>query len=61
MPNPEKKEVPFGPEARATLRVGLDIVATTVGSTLGPRGRNVAFARTLRAPQITNDGVTGAN
>ena len=61
MPKPEKKEVRFGQEARDTLRVGIDIVANTVGSTLGPRGRNVAFARTLRAPQITNDGVTVAN
>ncbi|HCU73621.1 MAG TPA: molecular chaperone GroEL, partial [Chloroflexi bacterium] len=61
MPKPEKKEVRFGQEARETLRAGIDIVANTVGSTLGPRGRNVAFARTLRAPQITNDGVTVAN
>ena len=43
------------------LRFGIDVVANVVGSTLGPRGRNVAFARTLRAPQITNDGVTVAN
>lgn len=61
LPKPEKKEIRFGQEARDTLRVGIDIVANTVGSTLGPRGRNVAFARTLRAPQITNDGVTVAN
>ena len=61
MPKPEKKEVRFGQEARDTLRVGIDIVANTVGSTLGPRGRNVAFARTLRAPQNTNDGGTVAN
>ena len=43
------------------LRAGIDVVANVVGSTLGPRGRNVAFVRTLRAPQITNDGVTVAN
>ncbi len=61
LPKPEKKEVRFGHEARETLRAGIDIVANTVGSTLGPRGRNVAFARTLRPPQITNDGVTVAN
>ncbi len=61
LPKPEKKEVQFGHEARETLREGIDIVANTVGSTLGPRGRNVAFTRTLRAPQITNDGVTVAN
>ena len=61
LPPPEKKEVRFGHEARETLRAGIDIVANTVGSTLGPRGRNVAFARTLRPPQITNDGVTVAN
>ena len=61
LPPPEKKEVRFGHEAREILRAGIDIVANTVGSTLGPRGRNVAYARTMRAPQITNDGVTVAN
>ena len=61
LPPPEKKEVRFGHEARETLRAGIDIVANTVGTTLGPRGRNVAYTRTLRAPHITNDGVTVAN
>ena len=59
LPPPEKKEVRFGHEARETLRAGIDIVANTVGTTLGPRGRNVAFTRTMRAPQITNDGEIG--
>ncbi|MBM4437209.1 MAG: molecular chaperone GroEL [Actinobacteria bacterium] len=61
LPKPERKELRFGRAARETLRQGIDVVANVVGSTLGPRGRNVAFARTLKAPQITNDGVTVAN
>ena len=60
-PAPEKKEIRFGYVAREYLRRGIDLCANIVGSTLGPRGRNVAFKRYLRGPQITNDGVTVAN
>ena len=58
---PAVSKLRFGRAARETLRQGIDVVANVVGATLGPRGRNVAFTRSLRAPRITNDGVTIAN
>ena len=35
------KELLFGNEARQALSRGVDILATAVASTLGPKGRNV--------------------
>lgn len=47
-----------GVEVRALLGQGVRTLRKTVGSTLGPRGRNVFLDRS--APLITKDGVTVA-
>lgn len=54
------KQIVFGEEARRKLRNGIDIVATAVATTLGPKGRNVAVDRKFGSPTITHDGVTVA-
>ncbi len=52
------KELKYGAEARAALKVGIDKLADTVKVTLGPKGRNVILDRTYSGPMIINDGVT---
>lgn len=54
------KQLVFGEEARIKLRNGIDIVAESVATTLGPKGRNVALDRKFGSPTITHDGVTVA-
>jgi len=55
-----KKQLQFSEEARRSLKKGLDILAQAVGSTLGPKGRNVALDKKWGAPTVTHDGVTVA-
>ena len=55
------KEVLLGEEARARLKQGVDIVGDAVGTTIGPRGKNVVIERKYGSPTITNDGYTVAN
>src|SRR6266851_310009 len=52
------KTVTFDVEARQALKKGIDIVASSVRITLGPKGRNVVLEKKFGAPTITNDGVT---
>ncbi len=52
------KELKFSEEARRGLQVGVDKLANTVKTTLGPKGRNVVLEKKWGAPTITNDGVT---
>ena len=52
------KELKFGEEARRGLQAGVDKLANTVKTTLGPKGRNVVLEKKWGAPTITNDGVT---
>ncbi len=54
------KQLSYSEEARRKLKRGVDILAKTVGVTLGPRGRNVVLARKFGAPTITKDGVSVA-
>ena len=54
------KQLVFGEEARRNLKKGIDIVASSVATTLGPKGRNVAIDRKFGSPTITHDGVTVA-
>ncbi len=54
------KQLVFSEEARRKLKNGIDIVATAVATTLGPKGRNVAIDRKFGSPTITHDGVTVA-
>ncbi|EPH07688.1 chaperonin GroEL [Facklamia hominis] len=52
------KELKFSEDARAALLRGVDILANTVKTTIGPKGRNVVLDKTYGSPLITNDGVT---
>ncbi|HEX3509366.1 MAG TPA: chaperonin GroEL [Candidatus Dormibacteraeota bacterium] len=52
------KSVTFDVEARQALKKGIDIVASSVRITLGPKGRNVVLEKKFGAPTVTNDGVT---
>ena len=54
------KQISFSEEARRRLKVGIDILAEAVKTTLGPKGRNVALDKKWGAPTITHDGVTVA-
>src|SRR5664279_4209685 len=54
------KQLVFTEEARRKLKNGMDVVANAVGTTLGPKGRNVALDRKFGSPTITHDGVTVA-
>ena len=54
------KEVKFSADARTRLLRGVDTLASAVGVTLGPKGRNVVLDKSFGAPRITKDGVTVA-
>ncbi|XP_068144481.1 60 kDa heat shock protein homolog 1, mitochondrial [Drosophila tropicalis] len=54
------KEVRFGPEVRAMMIRGVDILADAVAVTMGPKGRNVIVERPWTSPKITKDGHTVA-
>ena len=51
------KELKFGDDARARLKAGIDVLADTLKSTLGPRGRNVIVDKKFGPPQVNSDGV----
>jgi chaperonin GroEL len=52
------KDIISSEEARKRLKTGVDKLANTVKTTLGPKGRNVVLGRSYGGPLITNDGVT---
>ncbi|MFN4212483.1 MAG: chaperonin GroEL [Microgenomates group bacterium] len=54
------KQIKFSEEARQKLARGINILAKTVVTTLGPRGRNVALDRKWGAPNVVHDGVSVA-
>lgn len=54
------KQPYFGSEAREKLLAGVSAVAAAVGSTLGPKGSNVAIDRDFGVPLNVHDGVTVA-
>src|SRR5919205_2671722 len=54
------KLIEYSEEARHSLLHGVDVLANAVGSTLGPKGRNVALDKKYGAPNVVNDGVTVA-
>jgi chaperonin GroEL len=54
------KEIKYSMEAREKMMQGVDILANTVKSTLGPRGRNVLLEKSFGSPKTTKDGVTVA-
>jgi chaperonin GroEL len=54
------KQLVFSEDARRKLQKGMDVLATSVVTTLGPKGRNVAIDRKFGSPTITHDGVSVA-
>ena len=54
------KEVRFSQDARDRMLRGVEILASAVRVTLGPKGRNVILDKSFGAPRITKDGVTVA-
>lgn len=57
----QNKELQFNKDARASMLKGMEVLATAVGSTLGPKGQCVVIDDYLdEKPLITKDGVTVA-
>ena len=54
------KDVKFSTDARDQMLRGVDILASAVKVTLGPKGRNVVLDKSFGAPRVTKDGVTVA-
>lgn len=54
------KQLQYKDEARAALLRGVNKLAQAVGTTLGPKGRNVALDKKWGAPTVTHDGVSVA-
>jgi len=57
------KDIKFDTQARESLLKGMNVVADAVGSTLGPRGRNVAVDQYQEVdvpPTVLHDGVSVA-
>ena len=52
------KQMEHSDDARAALKRGIDLMAETVGVTLGPRGRNVVIDDDFAGPKVSSDGVT---
>lgn len=54
------KQIIYGSQAKQKLKRGVDALANAVGTTLGPKGRNVTIAKSYGGPTVTHDGVTVA-
>ena len=54
------KIIKLGSKARSSIKNGVDILATAVGATLGPKGRTAIIGKAYGSPEIINDGVTVA-
>jgi len=54
------KQLLFKSEAKQALIRGVDQLADAVTITLGPKGQNVALAKSFGSPTVTDDGVTVA-
>jgi chaperonin GroEL len=54
------KQLMFSDEGRAALLRGINIMASAVKATMGPKGRNVVIDKKFGSPTITKDGVTVA-
>ena len=52
------KDIKFAEDARSAMLAGVDKLADTVKTTMGPKGRNVVLGQKFGNPTITNDGVT---
>ena len=56
--NNKPKHILYKEMAREKLQSGVNQLANTVISTIGPKGRNVILDREFGSPLITNDGVS---
>ncbi|MCJ2049220.1 chaperonin GroEL, partial [Methylobacterium sp. J-070] len=54
------KDIRFSVDARDKMLRGVELLASAVKVTLGPKGRNVVIEKSFGAPRITKDGVTVA-
>ena len=54
------KEVRFHEDSRGRIANGVNVLATAVKVTLGPKGRNVVIEKSFGAPTVTKDGVSVA-
>jgi len=54
------KQIKFGQEARQSLLKGVNVLADSVCTTLGPKGRNVAIDKKWGGPVVLHDGVSVA-
>ena len=52
------KQIIFGEDVRRSLKKGVDVLASAVRVTLGPKGHPVALEKKWGAPSIVDDGVT---
>ncbi len=59
--NEIKRTIVAGEELTSGLRRGIDKLANTVKTTMGPKGKLVLIERPGLHPIITKDGVTVAN
>lgn len=49
-------DVVFGNDARGLVACGVEVLASAVKVTLGPKGRNVDLSMPYGAPRIAKDG-----
>lgn len=54
------KTIIYGDDARKQIFSGIEMVASAVKVTMGPKGRNVILEKTFGGPTVTNDGVSVA-
>lgn len=54
------KSIKYNEDARKLLKEGVDTIANAVKVTLGPKGRNIAIAKSFGSQVVTKDGVTVA-
>jgi len=54
------KQLLYAEKAREKLKKGVNAVAKAVGTTLGPKGRNIALDKKWGAPSVVHDGVSVA-
>src|SRR5579885_2218286 len=54
------KDVRFSTDARQRMFRGVNILASAVKATLGPKGRNAVLEKSYGSPTITKDGVSVA-
>ena len=54
------KSIIYNEDARKALKEGVDTISNVVKTTLGPKGRNIAIAKSYGSQIITKDGVTVA-